>query len=387
MATSNVKAGGSTNRFVIGYKPEVAWGVTPAGNYSGLRITGESLGVDEATTSSEEIRPDRQTTDVIRTQYDASGSIDVEWSRDSFDDLIESAMESTWSTKVDVDTLTLGFTASTKTIDAGAGTPFTNVTVGDVIRIGGSVANSGIYTVATKIDASEITVLETVVDETGSGDETVEACRIRNGVTQSTLSIVGGYEDVGVYKVMTGMAVNEMSIEAATGEIITGSFSFTGKDLQFNETAPTIDGAPDTRVFNSLSHFDGLAISGAAVGLVTSLSLSVNNNSDYQRVIGSVAAAGIRDGSLEVTGSIEIYLNDSTFLTKFVNEEEISIRFNLIDNSGYGYVFYLPRVRLSNASTTADGKDNDAMVSFDYTALKDEDLDYTIQISRFTDAV
>lgn len=387
MTTTGTKAGGSTNRFVLGMKEEAAWGVTPVGNYSAVRITGESLGVDESTTESEELRSDRQTSDVVRTQFDATGSFDFEWSRDSFDDLIASGMESAWSTKVDEST-TLNFVASTKTItDADTSGAFTNVAVGHIIRIGGSASNNGFFRVVTKASANSITVAETIVDETGSGDETVEGSSVSNGVDVTTFSLIGGFTDVDVYKLFTGMSVGEFSLDCSTGAIVTGSMTMSGKSVAFDDTAPTVDDAPDTRVFDSVNHFGGLLFDGAEQAGLTSITLAVTNNLEMQRRIGAIDAYGLRDGRFQATGSLTAYLADTTFLDSFKDETEVSLQFRLIDNTGYGYVFYLPRIRLSNADASAGGSDEDALVSFDYTALASSTLGYTLQISRFTDAV
>lgn len=78
---------------------ETAWAVTPATPaFKNLRIVSESLSAEKQTTTSNELRPDRNVSDVIQTSRAASGSIEAEMSYGSFDDLIESALYSTWAT-------------------------------------------------------------------------------------------------------------------------------------------------------------------------------------------------------------------------------------------------------------------------------------------------
>lgn len=82
--------------------PEIVWGdgggVSP--DLTAMRFTGESLKHDSEFASSEEIRPDRQVADVLRTSIGASGSINVEVSYGTYDALFEALLAGTWTTNV-----------------------------------------------------------------------------------------------------------------------------------------------------------------------------------------------------------------------------------------------------------------------------------------------
>lgn len=103
----------ASNRAQLRYKEETTFGVTPAGNGKELRMTGESLAFSLTKTESAEIRPDRQTTDLIITSAAASGGINFELSYSEFDDLLQACLMGTWAG----DTLVNGVTQRQFTIE------------------------------------------------------------------------------------------------------------------------------------------------------------------------------------------------------------------------------------------------------------------------------
>ena len=104
------------------------------------------------------------------------------------------------------------------------------------------------------------------------------------------------------------MSVGEFSLDCSTGAIVTGSMTLSGKSVVFSDTSPTVDDAPDTRVFDSVNHFGGLLFDGAEQAGLTSISLAVTNNLEMQRRIGAIDAYGLRDGRFQATGSLTAYL-------------------------------------------------------------------------------
>jgi hypothetical protein len=89
------------NRTGLAYVAETVWGTTPATpTLKALRFTGESLAASTEFISSNEIRDDRQVSDVVRTNFGASGDINIELSYGAFDDLLEALLFGTWTTNV-----------------------------------------------------------------------------------------------------------------------------------------------------------------------------------------------------------------------------------------------------------------------------------------------
>jgi len=83
----------------IGILTEPSWGGTPSPlTFQAIRVTGESLKTNRDNVVSDEIRADRNVTDLIQVGGSAAGGIDGELSYGTFDDLIESALFGSWVT-------------------------------------------------------------------------------------------------------------------------------------------------------------------------------------------------------------------------------------------------------------------------------------------------
>lgn len=76
---------------------EQEWGVTPSSPiFQKLRITGESLNGNFTTVTSQELRPDRNVTDVTPVAANAGGGINIEMSYGTFDDLLAALLFNEW---------------------------------------------------------------------------------------------------------------------------------------------------------------------------------------------------------------------------------------------------------------------------------------------------
>lgn len=92
---------GTSNRTAVRVVRESVFKTTPATPaFQNMRYTGETLAYAIRNVTSNEIRPDRNTTDLIQVGADVSGDLNFELSFESFDTLIESALASTWSAEV-----------------------------------------------------------------------------------------------------------------------------------------------------------------------------------------------------------------------------------------------------------------------------------------------
>lgn len=109
----------SRTRLLI--RPETAWAEAAPANAATtrLRFTGETLGVRKTTVLSEEIRSDRQRTDMPLVGIDASGDINMEAIYGAeFDLLLQAVLCGTWGTPT-ADNLRNGVTNRSFGIEAG----------------------------------------------------------------------------------------------------------------------------------------------------------------------------------------------------------------------------------------------------------------------------
>jgi hypothetical protein len=89
-------------------------------SWQNLRFTSESLNYNKQTVSSEEIRADRNVSDMIDVGFGVGGEIGFELSYGTLDSLLESLLFSTWSTNVLKNGITPKSFAFEKTFETGA---------------------------------------------------------------------------------------------------------------------------------------------------------------------------------------------------------------------------------------------------------------------------
>lgn len=90
-----------TSQFQLAYITESTYGTTPATpTFLVARTTGENLVPNINTVQSNEIRSDRNISDLIQVGQNAGGTVDFELSYGSFDDWLESLLYNTWSSDV-----------------------------------------------------------------------------------------------------------------------------------------------------------------------------------------------------------------------------------------------------------------------------------------------
>ena len=162
MATTTTSDTGQAALLVI---KEDDWGVTPAlvGTVNAkviaqaLRFTSEDLKIDTTTTVSEEIRDDRQYSDIIPTKIEASGSINTEMSYESYDDFMAAAICNNWgdekefdassspTAKVSVTNTTVSNVTTTKVATIGDGNYFHHL---HSLIVGEAVTFTGFTTAA-----------------------------------------------------------------------------------------------------------------------------------------------------------------------------------------------------------------------------------------------
>jgi hypothetical protein len=96
------------------YAMEDSWGsLATAYTAYNLRVTGVGVSLSKDSFQSNELRSDRQISDLRHGMFSASGDIPVELSHGAFDDIIESAMFNEWDSD---DTIVIGQTMKSFTL-------------------------------------------------------------------------------------------------------------------------------------------------------------------------------------------------------------------------------------------------------------------------------
>lgn len=121
---------GSSSRSKTGYVAEATKGTTPATPaIKNMRLTASQIVYTPSRITSNEIRADRMVADQILVKLDAGGNLGFELSFSAIDDMIQGALQGTFTAKpaitvVTSDTEISDITATTATVNTGLGTPF-----------------------------------------------------------------------------------------------------------------------------------------------------------------------------------------------------------------------------------------------------------------------
>ncbi|MHC5053641.1 MAG: phage tail tube protein, partial [Planctomycetota bacterium] len=358
--------------------------------YNELRFTGESLKQETSVEESNEIRDDRQVADVKRSSVRAGGDINFELSYGALDDLLEAAlMSADWSTEVEDTQTTFSMVASDNSInDSGSGFVTAGFLANQWVKISGftTAANNGYFKIVSVAAGKMVLAGGTVADESAGDSVTITmGPQIVNGTTERFFSIERGYKDIAKYAIYSGMEVSGMSLAVAAGGLVTGGFSFMGKDETSSASSyskGTAQAADANDVMSAVDEVQSI-LEGMASQSVKELSLSIANNLRERMVVGEVGPESLGAGRLAVSGSFQIYLADSTLLDKYLNQTASSLAVIFEDAAGNAYVVDFPQIRYSGGERVAGGKDTDIMAAVSFAAYRDETEDVTVRIARF----
>lgn len=406
------------DRTNLAYDEETTYGTpdTGSGIYKKIRYTAESLSQENSTVRSAEIRSDRQTTDVIRTDVSVSGSIDFEFSglntsdAGVFDDWIiaallaaegiagdNGAVDFRAGTREASAVTTFDFTAASDQIDdpATGGTAFPADTfpVGSWIQVAGSAqaANNRIWKIKTRASTDLITVVPSGVMVDSAADSGVTIDRLPsvvNGTNLRTYTIQREYEDVGTtFSRLAGMAIDQWAMNVATEAVITGSFTFVGSTETSSATdldSGTKVEPPDTQVLNPVDHVSEIFEDEATFG-VTSWTMALANNLRRRLQVSTLGAISLGAGQVQVSGTIQSYFTSVTHSDKFLNHTTTSLALVFQDDNNRGYIIDLPAVKLSAGARVAGGQNTDVINDMGYEAFRDATEGITIRVVKIPD--
>lgn len=389
----------STSRTQLRYILESVFGTTPgAGNPNNLRMTGESLTMAIGTESSKEIRSDRQTTDLVPVSAQASGDVNFELSYCEFDPLFEAALQGTWDVYgVKGVGSTFSGTYTATTITAGAaptgGSAFTTLDPGQWIQLRAPAnANDGkwVKVHASTAPTSTVITLDAATPLIANGPTAgswISASRLVNGTTQRSFTLEKNFTDITQFFAYRGQTASKMSLQFQSGAIATGSFGFMGKDAARN-AATSLPGSPVASlaydVMNAVSGVGQIFEGGAALTgtFIKSLSFDMDNKLRGQSAIGTLGNVGIGAGTIDLKGTMEMYLADGTLYDKFIGNTATSLSLRVTDGANNGYMISFPKMKYSDAKVVAGSIDQDAMISVPFTALMDTLTGKMILIDR-----
>ncbi len=327
------------------YIPEVTRGTTPVTpQMIVLRANSRNINPVKNLLTSNELRADRLAGRARHGFRSAVGSIGFELTTGDQDTWLEACLGGTWADITGTATATITTTQSTRTYTRAAGSFLTDGFLpGDYILVAGMVnaASNGRKTIAT-VSALVLTTVEAI----GANETSVAAVsfdhlgkRLKVGTTLRTFTIERRFLGVTQFQTFTGVAVNNMSLNIQPENVVTGSYDLIG--MNFGAMSATSLNATPTAA-SAVAPYDGfigaLHENNLVLGLITGMTLQVNNGRSLQPVLFTSGSPDVFDGTAEVTGSVTVLFQDDVMYNKFVNETVSSVNLRMDDLLGVEFM-------------------------------------------------
>ena len=384
------------NRMNLAYVQETTFGdIEPANpTIQDLRYVSESLVQETDSVESAEIRSDRQITGVIRTGISGSGDITTELSYSAFDDFFEAGLLSAvWTTErtVAVATTDVSITApnSIDSVAAWSNTPLAGTWIEVRGFTGSPLTNNGYFRVISATANQILVAQQTLVSDAAGETVTIdELGHIVNGTTFRSYNIEKEYTDTAAtFALLTGMAIDGMSLTIAADAVTTGGFTFVGKRSLSGRTATVGDGsntaAPANEIMNGIDNVPD--VQEALVQYdITGFTMELANNLRARLQVGTLGAISLGTGTVNITGTHTAYFETLTVMDKYLDNTVSDIVVVVEDDAGNGYILDLPQIKYTSGARVAGGINTDIIADMGYTAFRDPTLGYTIKIARFT---
>ena len=372
----------------INVREETVWGELDPGQFTGLNFVSEDMAYNIENQRSNNVRPDRQTSDLIQVGAECGGGFETELQAKNLDLLLPGFLwDTAWHTPPPGENCV--FTIETGGGDGGVITVADSSlwTVGKVFGVDGTASNDGILTVKDIPDATHIQVVQPLITE-ASIATTFTGDTIRNGVTKHSFSIERALNDISQFFLYKGMVPNTLEVGFESGNPVTANISFVGKnEVTKNTQYGTLDpvALSTEPIMSAVSSVVAVLIDNVVMEecLLQKLDFTLDNQVEGKKGVGVLGFCNAEGKSIAVTGAISMYFNDVTYYEKYLNSTSFSIQFTLTDTLGNTYVMQLPECKFDAVTANVTGKDDDVLVEGTYEAIFDPTNQYTIQITRF----
>lgn len=210
---------------------------------------------------------------------------------------------------------------------------------------------------------------------------------LKVGTTLKTFSIEDAANDINVFRMFNGVTVGSLSMSVAPNQMVSTTMNLVGKDAVITTVSskPTKTAASNNIPFDSCSGLIKVGNAGAAptaVANITSVELSINNDTSAAFVVGSCSTAQLEYGMATVSGTVSAYFEDNTLYNRFINETETALEFTLNNPAGNRpYTFLIPRAKFNSADLPVSGPKSRIM-SISFSAIYDTTTNTVLQVTR-----
>lgn len=374
-----------TNRTTLLYFRETTWGRTPDSTdvLTQIPFTGESLQFNKKTAERTSIRSDRQPFASVKVGESASGTTNHELTALDHTEFLKGVMGNTSPVATDINAEACTISAAGNTITADAGTPFATLATqnANYIRVANAAnaGNNGVKRIVS-VTSTVITVGsgELTVDEAGVALD-LNTNLIDNGTTKVSYLLERDHEDLSKNFWFNGMMINSATFTITAEAIITVSYDFLGKTgavgvggegTSAGDGSPTADNG--TEAITASGDVGAILLSATETsGCVQSASIVISNNLRERPCVSQVYGQQPGQGSFTVTGSLNLYFDDTTEYNQFLNHTAVKLQFPITDTDGN---FIGLTIHSANFNTTpgpqVSGQNADTFVNLEFSAHK-----------------
>jgi hypothetical protein len=215
---------------------------------------------------------------------------------------------------------------------------------------------------------------------------------LKIGTTLKSFSIEDSANDTAstdAFRLFTGMAVSKYSCSIKPNNMVTGTFSFMGKDMvaALTKYETTLTAGAINKPYDAYSGTIKISDAGSAlsaVASITGIDFTVDNSFNPTYVVGSPTTPQLEYGMANVSGTITAYFEDLSLINRFINETETAFEVQVDSpdvTAGQTYLF--PRVKINAADVPVDNPQS-RIITLPFQALYDTTENTSVKITRLT---
>jgi hypothetical protein len=361
-----------------------------APNFKPLRFVSEGLSPNISQIENDEINTMRQRAPSRGGTYSVQGELSARVSLNTYDDLIEAAMQGTWTANVlkvgsvertfailerhtdisnaEISAITLSAAAADDSFnDSGNGFLTAGFKVGDFIAVSGFTgdpSNNSVFKIAT-VTAGKITV----TSPTGA------AVTLVDDAAGETVTIVSNVDYI--YR---GCRVATMNITAPLGDKAGITFGFVGTKAElYAVPADAVFVAPNDKDIMVTTN-GSFTEDGTAIAYATEWNVTLDNGMEAAFSLFQREAYCVTNGVASVSGSMNAYLKDGRLWAK-VLDESASDHVVVLEEGADTYTITLPNLRYTQGQKQVGGP-GAVIPQYSYSAGYDATEATTIKIQR-----
>lgn len=211
---------------------------------------------------------------------------------------------------------------------------------------------------------------------------------IKGGVERTSYSFVRSFADIASldkpYYIYRGCEFNAMSLSIAANAMVTGTFSVVGQSQEIATDltglgTPTFPAPTETSPVDAFT--GSIKEAGAAIAVVTEVSIDLQNGIEPRFVVGSKDTIRPSIARSNLTGNLTAYFENSTLVEKFVNETGSSLEMDLTDLEGNVIRVTIPSIVYTGGQPDVTGE-GPVTLSMPWQAILDDTAETNIVIQR-----